>query len=145
MKKPLAIVALGLVALVLGNSGASQAQVGSNRADLPNLRGTFAIHNQTGVTIRYQVKWGNEEWKRIILPSGRVERHSYPLNASNRAPTPYVRFDSIGGDGKVTWKSYRLEFRAVGFAGLAQGYLTEPKHYRFRYSPDGRVLDLKAQ
>src|SRR2546423_7506396 len=75
-----------------------QERVGTSCADCPNYSGAFSIENETGVTIRYQVKWGEQHpWKLITLNRGHIETHSYPLgeNRNGRAPTPYVRFDRI--------------------------------------------------
>jgi hypothetical protein len=139
------------LALVLTASliARGQERVGTSCADCPNYSGAFSIENETGVTIRYQVKWGDQHpWKPITLNSGHIETHSYPLgeNRNGRAPTPYVRFDKIGGDGKFTPQEFRMEFYAVGYAGYgARTNNTGPKKYYFKYAPDGRMLDLRAR
>ena len=103
------------------------------------FKGAFSLRNGTGVTIRYQVRWGDGEWQRKILESGYTLTHRHPLDASQRAPTPYVRFDRFGGDSAYTEKEYRMEFRAVGPRGGTA------KPYAFRYAADGRNLDIKSQ
>jgi len=124
-------------------------RVGTSCADCANYRGAFSIENETGVTIRYQVKWGDSHpWKSISLDSGRIETHSYPLgeNRNGRAPTPYVRFDRVGGDGRFTPMEYRMQFHAVGYAGYgSRANNTAPKKYYFKYGPDRRTLDILAR
>jgi hypothetical protein len=127
----------------------AQERVGTSCADCPNYSGAFSIENQTGVMIRYQVRWGDKHpWKSISLNSGQVETHSYPLgeNRNGKAPTPYVRFDGIGGDGRFTPKEYRMEFYAIGYAGYGpKANNTTPKKYFFKYAADGRTLDILAR
>jgi hypothetical protein len=120
--------------------------VGTSCADCPNLRAEFSIENKTGVTIRYQVRWGdNHQWKPISLESGHIERHWYPLNESGRAPSPHVRYDKVGGDGAVTWQEFHVQFHAVGYAGYGpNANHAGPKKYYFEYGADHRSLTLYA-
>jgi hypothetical protein len=128
---------------------AAPAQVGTSCADCPNYSGAFSIENTTGITIHYEYRWGDKHaWKKMTLGSGHIETHSYPLgeDRNKKVPTPYVRFDRIGGDGKVTFQEYQVEFHAVGYAGFGpKQNKTEPKRYVFRYAANGRDLDLKAK
>lgn len=123
--------------------------LGTSCADCPNYSGAFSISNDTGQTIKYQYRWGsNHPWKGMTLLTGHVETHSYPLGENPRAqvPTPYVRFDNLANDGRVTFTEYRMHFYAVGYAGYGPKVnKTEPKRYFFRYAPDGRHLDLIAK
>ena len=65
---------------------------------------------------------------------------------NGRAPTPFVRFDRIGGDSAVTMKEYRMQFHAVGYAGYGPArHTTEPKRYVFVYAANGRDLDIKLK
>ena len=127
----------------------SEERVGTSCADCPNYSGAFSIENQTGVTIRYEVRWGsNHQWKPISLSTGLIETHRYPLgdNKSARVPTPYVRFDRIGGDGHFTPQEYRMHFYAVGYAGYGPATNnTQPKRYYFKYGPDRQSLDILAR
>jgi hypothetical protein len=128
---------------------AAPAQIGTSCEDCPNYSGAFTIENATGITIHYQYRWGDKhEWKKMALRSGAIERHSYPLgeDRNKKVPTPYVRFDRIGGDNGVTFQEYRMQFHAVGYAGYGpRQNKTEPKRYVFRYAENGRDLDLKAK
>jgi hypothetical protein len=123
--------------------------VGTSQADLPSYTGAFSIENETGALIRYEFRWGsNHSWKTMALASGRIETHTYPLGAdpNRKVPTPYVRFDRIGGDRGVTFQEYEMEFRAIGYAGFGPAEnRTRPKAYVFRYAANGRDLDLKAK
>jgi hypothetical protein len=145
--KTQAMFALSL-ALVMTSAIAarSQERVGTSCADCPNRSGAFSIENQTGVTISYQVKWGESHpWKSITLASGRVETHSYPLE-NGKALTPYVRFDRIGGDGAFTPKEYRMGFYAIGYAGFgAKPNNSSPKKYFFKFAADNKTLDILAR
>jgi hypothetical protein len=122
--------------------------IGTSCADCPNYKGAFSLENSTGVPINYMMRWGNKNaWKRITLQSGKVMTHSYPLGEDRHAkvPTPYVRFDRIGGDNAVTPQEYRMQFYAVGYAGFGPNVnRTQPKRYAFAYS-GGRNLDIKAR
>lgn len=70
----------------------------------------------------------------------------YPLGQDGKAPIPYVQFDRVGGDNAVTFKEYRMQFRAVGYAGYGpRENKTEPMRYVFRYAPNGRDLDLNTK
>lgn len=135
-----------LIALV---SVAAQEQVGTSQADLPSYRGAYSIENKTRVAIPYEYRWGNKsEWKRMTLKSGATETHWYPLGAdlNKKVPTPYVRFDRIGGDNSVTFKEYRMQFHAIGYAGYGpRQNKTEPMRYVFSYAANGRDLDLNVK
>ena len=151
MKRTLSTISLALAVMLLAQIAApAQEPLGYSCADCPSYSGEFSIENTTGVTIHYQVRWGNKHpWKNITLESGHIMKHSYPLgdNPQKAVPTPYVRFDRIGGDGyKFTAQEYRMEFYPVGYAGYGPGqrYKTEPKRYVFRYAANGRDLDVKA-
>jgi hypothetical protein len=51
------VLALTVPAVLVTTAPAeSQERVGTSRADLPSYKGAFSIDNQTGVTLRYQVK-----------------------------------------------------------------------------------------
>lgn len=140
---------IGLAVLATAMFAPAAERVGTSCADCPNYSGAFSIENTTGVPISYQYRWGNQHpWKKMVLGTGRVETHSYPLgeNPQGRAPTPYVRFDRIGGDGRVTLQEYRMQFHAIGYAGFGPRVnTTKPKQYFFKYGPDRRTLDLLAR
>jgi hypothetical protein len=117
-------------------------RVGTSTEDAPNLKGAFVIHNSTNVPIHYQVKWGKGKWKDYTVKVGFMTTHSYPLT-NGRAPVPLVRFDNVGGDGKVTHKMFEMDFGRVGYVGFGPvGHVNEAIHYHFRYLSGGRILDL---
>jgi len=138
-----------VVALLALMPIAAPAQVGTSCEDCPNYSGAYSIENTTGVTIHFEYRWGDRsQWKKIALRSGMIETISYPLGGdpNKRVPTPYVRFDRIGGDNAVTFQEYRMQFHAVGYAGFGpRQNRTEPKRYVFRYAANHRDLDLKAK
>ncbi len=129
--------------------GGNDEKLGISCADCPNYSGAFSIENTTGAVVNYQYRWGNQHpWKRMSLASGRIETHKYPLGEgpNRKVPTPYVRFDRIGGDSAVTMQEYRMKFHAVGYPGFGPSkQVTEPERYVFRYAANGHDLDLKTK
>jgi hypothetical protein len=109
-------------------------------ADNSGYRGEFTLHNDTGVTVYYQVKWGSGPWKPDSLRSGYFRGYYHPLDRDDSAPRPYVRFDRIGGDNGYTAREYEMDFHKVG-PGQTRG----PKKYVFKYASDGKQLDIKAR
>jgi hypothetical protein len=100
----------------------------------------FSVFNNTGVTIYYQVRWGNSAWQNMALGNGRGLTHFYPLDANGRAPIPNVRFDRVADGGRYTEQVYAMQFYAV----RSGNYGDNPKPYEFRYSAGGRFLDIYA-
>ena len=138
-----AALAFTLTAPMSGNA----EPIGTSCADCPSYSGAFSIENQTGQTINYQVRWGqNSRWKNIVLRSGHIETHKYPLgdNPNGRAPAPHVRFDNVANDGRNTMQDYHMQFSTVGYAGFGPTVnRSEPKHYFFRYA--GNRLNIFAE
>jgi hypothetical protein len=132
-----------LATLVVAGSPAARAEsVGTSCEDCATTVGAFTLVNQTGSPIHYSVKWGSGgNWNKIALASGRIETHSHALDGNGRAPTPYVIFDKVLNDGKVTDKEYRMEFAQVVHGGFGPRRPNEPMHYRF-VQRDGRFLDI---
>jgi hypothetical protein len=149
MRRTTRLIAATSLALALTAPAALAEQIGTSCADCPNYNGAYSIENTTGVTIRYQYRWGSKRpWKKMTLASGYIETHSYPLGEDRRAkvPTPYVKFDSYGGDAGYQKKEYRMQFHAVGYAGYGPTVdRTQPKRYVFRYAANGKDLDIKAK
>jgi hypothetical protein len=149
MPKTAILKLLVFLAMSTLSLAAFSEEVGTSCEDCPSYRGAFSIENNSGATIHYEYRWGdNHSWQRMTLHSGRVETHWYALGSDphKKVPTPYVRFDRIGGDKGVTLKEYRMQFHAVGYAGYgAPRNETKPKRYAFRYAPNGRDLDLVAE
>lgn len=124
---------------------ARSQDVGTSQADLPSFAAAFSIENNTGSTIHYQVRWGTRRgWKPMILHSGRIMKHTYPLgtNPSARVPIPYVHFLTIPGIVQSA-KECHMRFHAVGYAGYgAPENTARPKRYYFQFSKGGALLDL---
>lgn len=119
---------------------------GTVTSDAPNLRGEFVVHNPTDIPVHYQIKWGQGgQWKSFTVKPGYEYKHWHALNG-NKAPTPYVRFDNEGGDGKVTNTELHVKFGRVGYAGYGPvGNVDEAWHYEFKFRKDGRHLDLNER
>jgi hypothetical protein len=130
MKRILSTISLAVAVMVMAQI-AAQAQTACR-----NYKAAFSIENTTGVTIPYQISWGNKsDWKSAWVSNGTIKTHSIGLNNDNTARTPFIRFDVFTGDGnRSTPKPFRLKLNYVGCAG----YL--PKSYEFRFS--GRYLDI---
>jgi hypothetical protein len=143
-------VALALIApallLTTPIEASGQERVGTSCADCPNYGGAFSIDNQTGVTVRYRVKWGaDSNWKAFSLNTGHTETHTYSLGEDRNGaiPTPYVSFDRIAGDSAITLKEYRMLFNRVGYGGFGStAPRAEPKKYFFEFSADRTSLDI---
>jgi hypothetical protein len=140
--------ALAAVLVIVPISGWSE-ETGTSCSDCPNYSGAFSVENATGVAIHYEVRWGeNNPWKKIDLQVNHTETHTFPLGEDphKSVPTPYIRFDRIGGDSTYTPKEYKMEFYAIGYGGYGpKKNKTEPKRYVFRYAGNGKDLDLKLK
>jgi hypothetical protein len=113
-------------------------------ADCPSYRGAFSIENETQAPVTYQMRWGEKNpWKQFVLPSRRIETHSYPLgeDKNKKIPIPQVRFDSLSAG----FHQYDMQFYAVGYAGYGPSEnTTKPKRYAFKLSSPRAGLDLFA-
>jgi hypothetical protein len=88
------------------------------------------------------------EWQKKTLQTGHIETHTYPLgdNSAGKAPSPFVRFDSYGGDNRFTPKEYHMQFYATGYAGYGPNIdRNKPKAYYFEFGPDHKTLNLLAR
>lgn len=71
--------------------------------DTVRLRHTFAIKNDAGFTVRYQIKWSaNDAWQQYSLRSNL--RRSHRQSGDVPWGYPKIRFVSIVGDGQVTYQ-----------------------------------------
>jgi hypothetical protein len=98
--------------------------------------GAFSIKNTSSNTLYYDCKWGwDNYWTSFSLAPNTIRTHYTALDGNRTAPTPYVRFDNAAG----TNLEYRMEFFATFDVSKSLG-----KCYLFRYSSDGRTLNLYA-
>ncbi|MBY0228151.1 MAG: hypothetical protein K2W96_02605 [Gemmataceae bacterium] len=92
----------------------------------------FAIYNDTGRAMTYQVRWGSGAWKAHTLPAGKGHTHSYTDFDDSPAPFPQVAFAATPGAGwslhnpdtdKVTDKrnAPRQSFRIDGYGRVSIG------------------------
>jgi hypothetical protein len=144
------VIWTGALALALAFPVVAQSEpLGTSCADCPSYSGAFSIENKSRVSIYYQYRWGNKHpWKSTSLGSGRVNTHSYPLGSDKnaKAPSPFVKFDRIGGDTVYTGKVYDMDFHAVGYSGYgAKKNTTKPKRYYFEYAADRKHLKLYTE
>jgi hypothetical protein len=100
--------------------------------------GAFVLDNPSSVTIHYQVKWGNGEWKSYSIGPGYMGVHWTYLDENGNVPRPLVRFDYICDDDEVTFKTYNVDVYATD-------YPREGKMYVFHFSSYGRFLDLYSK
>jgi hypothetical protein len=140
--------AVCVIALSLAQTFATPAhseQTGTSTADSSSgNKAAFSLANDTGITMNYQVKWGNNQWKSFTLENGRIYTHSYALNNNGEFLSPSVRFDRIGGDSSYTEKVYDMDVTQVGSGGFG-GHRSEPKKYYFEFSADNRHLNIYAK
>lgn len=97
--------------------------------------GAYVLHNPTSTALHYEVKWGDGEWKSYCVYPGYVKWHYHELDCDGAAPEPQVRFDCIGGDGKVTYQTYAVDMTATDCP-------SDGKRYTFKFSRCGTYLDL---
>lgn len=126
------VIAAGAVA-ALSQPAAAQSE------DAPYGYGVFRIQNPHRVAIRYQVKWGANEWKSFTVSPGSTRWHSYPLDAECRTPRPAIRFDWHTADDECTFRTYNLN------TYVTRDPSNGGKAYYFEYSSCGCYLDLKAR
>ncbi len=98
--------------------------IGAARADDVTEYQAFAVFNQTGRAMTYEVRWGAGPWKAHTLAPGKGLIHSHPDYTDTPAPAPMVRFAARPGvtaavrphTSRVQEKrdAYRHFFRAEG-------------------------------
>jgi hypothetical protein len=140
------MLALWAPTIFLSNAFSASAQdVDTSCADCPNYNGAFSIENETGVTLAYQMRWGERNpWKQFVLATGHIETHTYPLgeDKGKKIPIPVVRFDN--GAGNTI--EYQMDFYAVGYAGFGpSANATQPKKYFFKFGPNHKSMNLFAR
>jgi hypothetical protein len=104
---------------------------GQGRASDVSEWDAFQVHNRTGQSVTYQVRWGAGPWRQYTLAPGKALRHHVYADFGMASPTPRMRFSRQAG-GTVTEftpstrrvqnlaDAYRYEFRATG-GGFAVG------------------------
>ena len=97
----------------------------------------FKIRNNTGGTVRYQIKWSNsDDWQFNSLDTGYIMTH-WSGGQNIPANYPQIRFDYIAGDGQqITYRQYFLET-----AQFRENNDHAPIYF-FRYNRWGNRLDL---
>lgn len=105
-----------------------------------NYFGAFRVSNPTDTKINYEVKWGADgEWKPYSVEPGYYYQHTweYEFANQNSSPTPYIRYDYVGGNGQFDEQVYKLEPYAVTTKNSEYA-----KRYYFEYSSDGRIIKV---
>jgi hypothetical protein len=104
---------------------------GQGRAtDIPEWD-AFQVHNRTGQSVTYQVRWGPGPWRQYTLAPGKILRHYHIADSSTPMPQPGMRFSRQAGGVVIEFtpqtrrsvdvrEGYRYEFRATG-GGVAVG------------------------
>lgn len=83
---------------------------------------SIVIVNATRHTLNYQFRWGSEPWRKAKITPDGFNVHYIPVDRRGDAPSHSMRFDSIGGDGQTTHKTYRLEFYRTDDANRGKPY-----------------------
>ncbi|MBY0522604.1 MAG: hypothetical protein K2R98_04375 [Gemmataceae bacterium] len=87
----------------------------------------FTVSNETGGTVRYEVRWGNNEWKSFTLQSGMRNTHYYRRSIFASTPQPQVRMDV----------DTRSDVRDVYIFDMDSQFVSDPN------SEDGRKYTLR--
>jgi hypothetical protein len=115
----------------------------SPQALAANRYGVVCLMNETGVTINYIYKVGNNgTWQEQQLePNGRRWFwHQYDRANEDRSPPFYIKFDSDLRAGR----RFAIEYHLTRYAAIGQGCECG-KRYAFRYDRgDRRYIDLKS-
>jgi hypothetical protein len=142
--KSLISAAVCVIALALAQTVATTAYSGTSCADCSSSnKAAFSVENTTNVTVYYDVKWGDHQWKRFTLNKGEIYTHSFGVDGYGSFPGPKVRFDRIGGDDTYTEKEYPMNVNIVGSGGYGSSR-SEPKKYYFKYRGT-RLLEIYAE
>jgi hypothetical protein len=113
---------------------------GGAKAEAANHYAAVDIRNPSNVTVYYSFRWGeSSEWQSSWVGPNQVRTHFYAYDYpdQNASPTPQIRFHYNPGQTIPDYKVYDLQAYAVPVQVAGIG-----KVYRFRYSWDGRFLDL---
>jgi hypothetical protein len=82
------------------------------------------IENGTTGSVVYQYRWGETgAWQNSVLGPGQVLNHY--IQSNGFAPWLYIRFDAVGGDGRITPVTYRV-------AGYRGSDTSQAKRYQFQ-------------
>lgn len=99
----------------------------------------FSIENASSVTVKYQVRWGEGEWKEWSVEPKKSMCH---WNTSSDNPRPQVRFDGSAASG-FQEKSFAVECYVIHFGrGGNPAQTWAARQYRFRHDSTGQSLDL---
>lgn len=105
--------------------------IGNASLTVDNGKARFVIHNNTGATIHYMLKWGaSGDWQPKSVQPGWNKGHTYPLDLNNRAPAPHIRFHNAAGG----YAQYELDF-----GKFREGRIDESIHYNFKFDGGGKL------
>ncbi len=122
---------------VLCSAAATEAQASKNRPGSDRLGGVV-IQNPTSNTIYFQMRLGYDDaWTDYEVAAGQNLQVWFELDRNGTVQAPNLRFDHIGGDGRVSYKTYELDFYEVEYTDDMTGF-----RYEFQYDSRGRRLDL---
>jgi hypothetical protein len=141
--------AVCVIALAFAQTIATTAhseQIATSCADCPSYRGEFSLENKTGVAIKYQIKWGNSQWKSFTVPDGKLMSHWHPLDGNDKAPSPLLRFDRFADGASVTNHVVDMDFYKVGSGGYGtSSRKSAEKKYVFKFAADNKTLLVTAK
>jgi hypothetical protein len=122
-------VASMLAALALTTVASDRAQ-----AYEPTNYAVVSISNRTNVTLKYEFRWSDREWKLIYVEPGHTTHHwlKYAYPDERRSPIPQVRFDADLGPGVVSTQ-YDLEAHACIGNTFGKPYAFEFDGYRHNF------------
>ena len=101
-----------------------------------NPYGVVCLVNKTGLTIRYQYKWGSQGWKSDTLEADHQVAHSWTYDPGSKASPKFtVKFDADFTDG-VYNEVYSLDREQAPDKSCDEG-----KIYNFE-TVNSRYIDL---
>lgn len=108
-------------------------------------RQVFSIHNNTALTLYYEVKWvPNTTWDGTTVKPNQVMNH-WHSGAARNIPSGYpkIRFDHIANDEISTYLGYNLQTytRRLG-SGVVPDRVKDAREYQFGYNYRTKKLDL---
>jgi hypothetical protein len=95
--------------LVVFGLAAGLAAFAPAQARAANHYATVYLHNPFSLTITYEFRWGDGDWKSFDIPPNTERVHYWPYNVpdENRSPKPQIRFVFTGAPGGM--KTYDLQ------------------------------------
>ncbi len=96
--------------------------------------GVVTIYNHTANNIHFQIRVkreGADDWGAWRSYTHRFPNGGYQWLSFRQAGKIQIRFDYVGGDGRITWKTYDLSFQEHAGNAALDRWSGTPYHFRF--------------